>query len=117
MELYDCRYCNDTDKEFRGCDSKSKQPIRIDCYCGGNLECDVCKGKGRFHVYKCPKSISVEFKDGYLFRYFYHYRKTDCYPDGGCMLDQPMILIDVFNIMDAIIYNKEMKQLNSKVKR
>lgn len=116
-ELYDCRCCNDIDKVARGCNSVPKQCILMDCYCGGNPVCIICKGRGKFNAYKCPKSIANEFIDNCLFKYFYHYRKTNQYPDGGCMLDQPIILIEIFDIMSSIVYNKEMKQLDSRVKK
>ena len=106
-DLYDCRYCNDDDKRTRGCTQSVAQSKKIDCYCGGTVDCDLCHGSGRFAINRCPAAMARESSYLYIFRYYRHYKKTGQYPDGEPLVYQPIALTNVFDIIEIVTDNRD----------
>ena len=104
--MFDCNSCSDVMKEMRGCEEPGVVK-KIDCYCGNDETCSLCKGSGRIKLDRCINYHAKRCRTGYLMRYFYHYRKLDQYPDGGSILDQPVMLLSVFTMLTLIAGKKE----------
>jgi hypothetical protein len=108
--LYFCDTCKENGwKKNRGCKINKKNgfSISLPCFCGGYKKCEICKGKQQFIIKRCPYSYASEFKSYDIIKYYFHYRKTNQYPDGQPMILQPLFLLNAFNIMSFISNKKE----------
>lgn len=78
-----CHNCNDTLKKFRGCNNKPAQPFMVD---GKPLD-------------RCPaRIIPIEVKE--YIRYYSYYKKGHL-PFPGCVSQQPVKLLDIFDILES----------------
>jgi hypothetical protein len=105
--LFDCNTCSKDDKERRGCMNPVTMPHKIDCYCGNDPSCELCSGKGKIPLYRCIHAHAKMFSHEYVFKYYYHYKHSFQFPDGGPMLKQPKMLISVFNFISMVFNKKE----------
>lgn len=104
--MFDCNHCCSYDKKRDIC-TKPETIRKIDCYCGGDKDCSLCKGTGQIKLKKCMAEYAKRSDLSYIMRYFYHYRKTNQYPDGKAILEQPALLTMAFNILSLIVCKKE----------
>ena len=97
-----CHNCTETLKIFRGCDNKPKQDYLID---GKVAE-------------RCPaKIILPEIKD--YIRYYSYYKKGHL-PFRGGLSEQPIKLLQIFDILEseeADVMNEKYNKLHSKMTR
>lgn len=105
--MYDCKVCSKSDQERRGCMNPVPVAHKIDCYCGGNASCSLCSGKEKIPLHRCIHAHAKMFHHDYIMRYYYHYKNSHQFPDGGPLLNQPIMLISVFNLISMIFSKKE----------
>ncbi len=78
-----CRNCNEQQKKFRGCYGKPVQPYLID-----GKPADMCVAK------LLPPDIK------YYIRYYEYYKKG-LLPFRGSISEQPVKLLDIFDILES----------------
>jgi hypothetical protein len=110
--LYDCNDCNRQTKVEYGCNRKENTKlgpiVKIKCICDRNKQCKLCKGTNLISINVCPnKTATNDIRQ--LVPFFMHYKETKQFPDNGCYIDQPNLLIDVFNLMTIITNRKELE--------
>lgn len=118
-KLYNCYLCSTEERKQNGCIRPRKQVVKeIRCLCEGlNKRCQICKGKGIFEVKRCPASILNEPSINLLLPFFFFYRETKRFPDDRAILEQPVKLLEAFNLMGAVGTKREtelMKVLKDK---
>lgn len=93
-----------------GCHRVFKRKVirRIECVCGGDENCELCKGKNMINIYTCPRNILVEPGLRRILPYFYDYASSNCqiWP-AGSRLESPLILQKAFELL-LNIYNSEL---------
>lgn len=105
-------------KKSRGC----KRPVNKkvweikECFiCGGkNKRCKHCKGTNRIAVNRCPRAMSQPQDVLRLLPYCIRYMDFGQFPDGGPMIDQPKVLVDMFNIYISYFRQFEKDSLEAK---
>ena len=111
-KIWDCRQC--TNKRERGCSKERKKPVAsFGCRCGGNKNCEICKGVGTFKIYRCPSQYVRDKSIDVLMPLFYHWRNTTYaqWPDGGAVLTQPIMMRHAFDIVLGVSLEKEKKAM------
>lgn len=106
---YNCERCKEKKLKKRlGCRRtyKRKHAGKIECICGGNSMCEICKGENSFKIYTCPRNI---LSDACLLRilpYFYDYVYQGWNYPCGSRYETPKLLIQAFDIL-LTVYNIE----------
>lgn len=101
-KIYDCGNCDYKQKRKRGCKkSKRKSVAMFDCFCHGNKLCKICKGRGTFKWYRCPRTVLFDNNIERTISYFYNWIGSDCrdYPNGKGLYYQPLKLVDAFDLL------------------
>jgi hypothetical protein len=112
--MFQCKSCTGQDKRQRGCVRPRRSPIQVyKCpVCGGdNKKCGYCKGTNEIKLKRCPRA-TLDSNIISLVPYFYHYIKTNQYPDGRARFLQPVKLLMVFDIWEKLLHNLEKKYGN-----
>jgi hypothetical protein len=113
--LFQCSLCGDNDKKMRGCKRNRRKPIlNIPCTCKGTVQhCEVCGGTGSFPLRRCPVKVMEESNATYLLSLFYHWKNTgyNQYPDGGAIIDQPLVLREAFMLMQNVAMERENEEM------
>ena len=113
-KIFICNNCSKEEKKRRGCKRsiKSGKVLEIDCLCGGNKHCDLCKGRGRFVLKDCPIRVSSDRDTNRFLPFFWHFKATNymMYPDGLGRLEQPYKLLEAINICSAMVNKREYEE-------
>ena len=89
-----CHDCNDAQKKFRGCFCNPVQPYFID----------------RKPIDRCiAKLLPIEIKD--YIRYYEYYKKGHL-PFKGGISEQPVKLLDIFDILESAEIEAQKKKYN-----
>jgi hypothetical protein len=117
---FTCGTCAQGDSEKKkvslGCVSPADEPGWKTSFCpfceGKNRECVFCEGTNRVPFYECPRRLAKDFCTGWLLSHFYRHRASEynVWPDGGCILNQPVKLIDAFNLFLSLFSKYEEKK-------
>ncbi len=102
-KIFDCSFCAASDKKEYGCKRNRRIAIhKFNCSCGGQKGCDICKGHGFFKLKRCPVKYSEDSQTRTILPYFFAWKNGNEFPDGRARLDQPVTLLQAFNILNAI---------------
>lgn len=56
---------------------------------------------------RCPAALVSDMRTRSLVSYFYFWRNSHQYPDGGPIIEQPTTLVSAFNFMSNLAYEYE----------
>lgn len=110
-KIFNCEYCSKEVKKKRGCKRaiKSGAVLDVDCSCGENKKCDVCKGRGRFVLKDCPIRFTQDKDTSRFLPFFWHFRATNytMYPDGEGRFEQPILLLEALQLCIYLVNKRE----------
>jgi hypothetical protein len=114
--VYNCDRCKSRKlQKQNGCKRvfKRKSIREIECNCGGDKDCEICKGENCFEIHTCPRNILNDPATNRILPYFYDYiSKGLNYPCGN-RYNSPMILIQAFDVLLSV-YDDERKKAKSR---
>jgi hypothetical protein len=99
-------------KKNRGCKRPKRKPIiTIECICGGNSRCDICKGGNQIELKECPARLRDASVNRFL-PFFWHWKATGytAFPDGLGRYDQPSKMLDAFGLCASLSNKEEAKE-------
>ena len=112
-KIYNCRICDDK----KGCKRNSRSPIvTIQCICGGEKKCGLCRGTDGIKINRCPVSLTRDTDIIRLMPHFYRYKNNGTYPDGRGRIFQPQKLNEALDLMAYVANRKETEQIEMAAK-
>lgn len=61
-------------------------------------------------MHRCPRALSRAPETVRLLPFLMRYHQYGIYPDGGAMLDQPVAMLEIFDIFEHIMGQFEKKE-------
>jgi len=106
--MYSCSYCSPAEKPQKGCKRPKRRAIHpFGCTCDSDNRCDICKGKGRFLLKRCPEAYTRDAGIRPIMPYFFAWRNNSVFPDAGARIDQPTLLLEAFGILQGACCKRE----------
>jgi len=111
-KVYVCSNCSSEMKRNRGCKRPKRNKIlEIECVCGGNSHCEICKGENKFTLKECPAKMNNASVNRFL-PFFWHWKATNYmnFPDGKGRYYQPSVLLEAFSLCANLSGKQEQKE-------